>query len=75
MSASKIPCPFCSSDDNQTEQNEGEWVCVVVCNNCGAAGPSSCIERSTECERDAIANWEQRFANVDDRSVEDDELS
>lgn len=66
------PCPFCGAADPFVERADFSS-CYVVCNNCGAKGPSSCDETdadaaASECddvepgELPARRLWENRHA-------------
>lgn len=48
-----LPCPFCQSADSFVERADFSS-CYVMCNDCGARGPTSCDEN--EADSDATEN-------------------
>lgn len=61
-----IACPFCGSADKFVERGS---LCdaQVVCNDCGARGPSSCQDsddEETPGARAAIIAWNKRASDV-----------
>lgn len=58
-------CPFCGSIDQDTSSN-GYENHFVVCNNCGAEGPSR------TSEEDAITAWFTRSHVLDSQAIKND---
>jgi Lar family restriction alleviation protein len=65
------PCPFCGGSDPFVERADFS-ACYVICNDCGAQGPSRCDENTADsdasdaCEVEpgelaAIRSWNTRF--------------
>lgn len=53
------PCPFCGSKDISDACYSG-MDCYIMCDDCGASGPSNCCTDADEQEDVAIEDWNKR---------------